>query len=114
MDVSKKILIIDDNEANLFSLKKILEKAELQIHTALSGIDGLRLACKNRYSLILLDIQMPVMDGFETLEKLRETELNTYTPVILISAIFTEDQYKIRGIKTGAVDFIPNLLIQRS
>ncbi len=107
MDVSKKILIIDDNEANLFSLKKILEKAELQIHTALSGIDGLRLACKNRYSLILLDIQMPVMDGFETLEKLRETELNTYTPVILISAIFTEDQYKIRGIKTGAVDFIP-------
>lgn len=107
MEQKKKILIIDDNKANLFSLRKILEKLDLNIHTALSGFEGLELSEKHYYSLVLLDIQMPGMDGFETLKKMRKTAINKFVPVILISAIFTEDQYKLKGIQTGAVDFIP-------
>lgn len=107
MESTRKILIIDDNEANLFSLRKILERLGLVIHTATSGFEGLELSEKNHYSLVLLDIQMPEMDGFETLKKMRDSAKNKLVPVILISAIFTEDQYKIKGIETGAVDFIP-------
>jgi len=107
MESTRKILIIDDNEANLFSLRKILERLGLVIHTASSGFEGLELSEKNHYSLVLLDIQMPKMDGFETLKRMRDIAKNKFVPVILISAIFTEDQYKIKGIQTGAVDFIP-------
>lgn len=107
MGSTRKILIIDDNEANLFSLRKILERLGLVIHTATSGFEGLELSEKNHYSLVLLDIQMPEMDGFETLRRMRDSAKNKLVPVILISAIFTEDQYKIKGIQTGAVDFIP-------
>ena len=107
MASTRKILIIDDNKANLFSLRKILEKLGVIIHTAISGYEGLDLSEKNHYSLVLLDIQMPEMDGFETLRRMRDSAKNRYVPVILISAIFTEDQYKIKGIQTGAVDFIP-------
>lgn len=107
MESTRKILIIDDNEANLFSLRKILERLGTVIHTATSGFEGLELSEKNHYSLVLLDIQMPEMDGFETLKKMRDSAKNKLVPVILISAIFTEDQYKIKGIETGAVDFIP-------
>ncbi|MEA1876922.1 MAG: response regulator [Bacteroidota bacterium] len=107
MGSTRKILIIDDNEANLFSLRKILERLGLVIHTATSGFEGLELSEKNHYSLVLLDIQMPEMDGFETLKRMRDSAKNKLVPVILISAIFTEDQYKIKGIQTGAVDFIP-------
>jgi len=107
MASTRKILIIDDNKANLFSLRKILEKLGIIIHTAISGYEGLDLSEKNHYSLVLLDIQMPEMDGFETLSRMRASAKNKYVPVILISAIFTEDQYKIKGIQTGAVDFIP-------
>ncbi|MBT3244553.1 MAG: response regulator [Bacteroidetes bacterium] len=107
MQELKKVLIIDDNEANLFSLKKILERLNINIHTAISGLVGLKLSEENKYSLILLDIQMPEMDGFETLEKLRQSKINSFSPVILVSAIFTEDQYKLKGILTGAYDLIP-------
>lgn len=107
MESTRKILIIDDNEANLFSLRKILERLGPVIHTATSGFEGLELSEKNHYSLVLLDIQMPEMDGFETLKRMRDSAKNKLVPVILISAIFTEDQYKIKGIETGAVDFIP-------
>lgn len=103
----RKILIIDDNTTNLFSLRKILERLELEVVTALSGFEGLELAEKNQFSLVLLDIQMPEMDGFETLERLRKSPKNLHIPVILVSAIFTEDQYKLKGMQTGAVDFIP-------
>lgn len=103
----KKILIVDDNEANLFSLQKIMEKMGPVIHTAVNGKEALDLFHQFTYSLILLDIQMPGMDGFEVLEKMRSVPVKKYTPVILISAIFTEEQYKLKGILTGAVDFLP-------
>jgi two-component system, sensor histidine kinase len=103
----QRILIVDDNETNLLGFKAILKKIPVEIDTARSGFDALKLAETNTYSLVLLDIQMPEMDGFETLKLLRKLPHNEFTPIILISAIYTEDQYKIKGIQTGAVDFIP-------
>ncbi len=100
-------MIVDDNEANLFSLVKILEKLNYPIHTAKSGFEAIDLTDTNEYSLVLLDIQMPEMDGFQVLEHIRSKLINKYTPVILISAIFTESQYRLKGIQIGAVDFLP-------
>ncbi|MDD4645581.1 MAG: response regulator [Bacteroidales bacterium] len=102
-----RILIVDDNETNLLGLKMILRSIPVEIDLASSGFDAVQLAKNNRYSLVLLDIQMPEMDGFETLKNLRQLSLHEATPVILISAVYTEDQYKIKGMQTGAVDFIP-------
>ncbi len=101
------ILIVDDNETNLYTLRKVLERMEVDIHSALSGKEAIALARKNSYSLALIDIQMPEMDGFETLTRVRALKGNEQMPVVLISAIYTEDQYRIRGMETGAVDFIP-------
>jgi len=107
MEPLKKILIVDDNETNLYSLNKILSRLPVEIDTALSGFAAIDLAKNHHYSLALVDIQMPEMDGFETMRRFRETPGHDLTPIILVSAIYTEDQYKIKGIETGAVDFIP-------
>ncbi|HBB90422.1 MAG TPA: hypothetical protein DC042_01525 [Bacteroidales bacterium] len=107
MEPLKKILIVDDNETNLYSLKKIIGRLPVEIDTAISGFVGIDLANSKHYSLALVDIQMPEMDGFETMKHLRLTPGHEFIPIILVSAIYTEDQYKIRGMETGAVDFIP-------
>jgi signal transduction histidine kinase len=107
MENLKKILIVDDNETNLYSLNKILSRLPVEIDTALSGFAAIDMARNHHYSLALVDIQMPEMDGFETMQRFRETPGHDLTPIILVSAIYTEDQYKIKGIETGAVDFIP-------
>ncbi len=107
MESHKRILIVDDNETNLYSLKKIVGRLPIEIDTAISGFAAIDLAEGKHYSLALVDIQMPEMDGFETMKRLRSTPTHEFIPIILVSAIYTEDQYKIRGIETGAVDFIP-------
>jgi len=102
-----EILLVDDNETNIYSLTKILDRLPVKLLSALSGKEALILAGKHNFTLALVDIQMPDMDGFETLKRLRSTPNHDQLPVILISAIYTEDQYRIKGMATGAVDFIP-------
>lgn len=62
------ILIVDDNQNNIYSLKKLLESKDFQVDTANSGEEALGKALKNNYALIILDVQMPGMDGFEVAE----------------------------------------------
>jgi len=107
MGIPHRILIVDDNATNLLSFKTILSILPVVADTVLSGSDALNLAKSHTYSLVLLDIQMPDMDGFETLTHLRALPGHEFTPIILISAVYTEDQDKLKGIQTGAVDFIP-------
>jgi two-component system, sensor histidine kinase len=107
MGMSRRLLIVDDNQANLLTLKSILDPINVTIDTAISGFDALQMADELSYTLILLDIQMPEMDGFETLTRLRDLPSHRFTPIILISAVYTEDQHKIKGLETGAIDFIP-------
>jgi two-component system, sensor histidine kinase and response regulator len=99
------ILIIDDNPMNLLLTSKILESAGYLTKTAQSGQEGLNMVSEELPSLILLDISMPDMDGYEVCELLKANEKWKNIPVIFLTAnIQTEDV--VKGFKTGGVDYI--------
>ncbi len=106
-----KILIVDDKTANLTALEKVLADLDAEFIRATSGNEALTQTLEHEFALALIDVQMPGMDGFETLSYLRQNKSTLYLPVIFISAIFSDDFYKSKGIKNGAVDFISKPLI---
>ena len=106
-----KILIVDDLLENLISLEAILEDFEIDLVRAFSGEEALKLSLKEDYALAILDVQMPGMNGYETLEIMRQRKKTRYLPVIFVSAIHQSDLNIIKGIETGAVDFIPKPII---
>jgi len=101
-----KILIVDDKEANLLALETLLNEFEVIIVKALSGNEALKQTLNHDFALALIDVQMPEMDGYETLEFLRASKSTKFLPVIFVSAIFSDEFYVIKGIESGAVDFI--------
>ncbi len=105
-DSNANILIVDDRPENLFSLEAILKQPELSIIKAGSGEEALRLILKHDIALILLDVQMPGMDGFETAELIRCNEETQYIPIIFVTAISKEDRHVFKGYDSGAVDYI--------
>jgi len=100
------ILIVDDKPANLLALRKILAKPELNIVEASSGNDALALLLEHDFALILLDVQMPEMDGFETAEIIRGNEETKGIPIIFVTAINKEQKYVFEGYDKGAVDYL--------
>jgi signal transduction histidine kinase len=100
------ILIVDDVEANIIALTNILELHNLPCESASSGEEGLKMILKKKYSLIILDVQMPGMDGFEVAEALAGSNNTKDIPVIFLSAINKQKKYISRGYETGAVDYI--------
>ena len=100
----KKILIVDDYKENVDILVEALID-KYQVYAALNGSDALKLADKVNPDLILLDIMMPVMDGYETIRNLKEKDETKDIPVIFISAL-SEISNKKRGFDLGAVDYI--------
>lgn len=100
------ILIIDDNPENIFSLKKILELHDLEVDTALSGEEGLKKVLKNTYALIILDVQMPGMDGFEVAEAISGYSRAKDTPIIFLSAVSIDKKFIAKGYASGALDYI--------
>lgn len=106
MDSKPKILIVDDLETNLFALRSLLEEMDVEVIQAVSGNDALAATLEHDFALILIDVQMPVMDGFETVSIMRSTKKTELVPVIFVSAIYQDDIYKIKGIESGAVDFL--------
>ena len=100
------ILIVDDKPENIFSLKSILELHSFVIDTALSGEEALKKALKQSYALIILDVQMPGMDGFEVAEILATSKNTKDTPIIFLSALNTEKKFISKGYSTGAIDYI--------
>jgi signal transduction histidine kinase len=110
------ILIVDDKRENIVPLIKILELHNLKADAAESGEDALKMILKKSYSLIIMDVQMPGMDGFEVAEALSGSNRTKDIPVIFLSAISKEKKYISKGYETGAVDYItkpvdPDLLI---
>jgi DNA-binding response OmpR family regulator len=100
------ILIVDDRAENLFSLKSILELHSFPVDTALSGEEALKKSLKNNYSLIILDVQMPGMDGFEVAELLSGNSNTMDIPLIFLSAVNTEKKFITKGYTSGAIDYI--------
>jgi adenylate cyclase len=99
-----KVLIVDDQEANVLLLERMLRGAN---YTSITSTTHPRDVCdlhsENRYDLILLDLQMPGMDGFEVMEGLKQIETDGYLPVLVITA---QPEHKLRALKAGARDFI--------
>ncbi|MEO6314390.1 MAG: response regulator [Chitinophagaceae bacterium] len=100
------ILIVDDRPENIFSLKSILELHSFPVDTAASGEEALKKTLKNSYSLIILDVQMPGMDGFEVAEFLAGNNYTRDIPLIFLSAVNTEKKFITKGYSSGAIDYI--------
>lgn len=100
------ILIVDDKRENIIPLKKILDLHNLESDSAESGEEALKKVLRSEYSLIIMDVQMPGMDGFEVAETLAGSNRAKDIPIIFLSAISKEKKYIFRGYETGAVDYI--------
>ncbi len=100
------ILIVDDKPENIYSLKKLLESKEFNVDTALSGEDALKKVLKNEYALIILDVQMPGMDGFEVAETLSGFNKSKDIPIIFLSAVNTNKQFITKGYASGGIDYV--------
>ena len=100
------ILIVDDTPENLISLKKVLEKHDFEVDTAASGEEALRKVLRNEYVLIILDVQMPGMDGFEVAEAISGYSKAKETAIIFLSAANTETRFITKGYSSGGLDYI--------
>ncbi|MFL9845651.1 hybrid sensor histidine kinase/response regulator [Flavobacterium rhizosphaerae] len=110
------ILIVDDIPANIVALQKTLEIHGIAADAAESGEEALKMILKRNYSLIILDVQMPGMDGFEVAEILAGNNRTKDIPVIFLSAINKQKKFISKGYESGGVDYItkpvdPDLLI---
>ncbi|HAQ65052.1 MAG TPA: hybrid sensor histidine kinase/response regulator [Bacteroidales bacterium] len=106
MNQRSKILIVDDKEQNLITLEAILGDFEVDFIKALSGNEALALSLENDFALAIIDIQMPDMDGYETVKLMRQVKRTRNLPIIYVSAIYKEEFHVVKGIEAGAVDFI--------
>ena len=100
------ILVVDDNRQNVFSLLQLLEMNGFSADAAYSGEEALKKMLKKDYSLVILDVQMPVMDGFELADILSGSQKTKETPIIFLSAVNTDKKFITRGYASGAIDYI--------
>jgi len=101
-----KILLVDDRPENLLALEAILEPLGQILIRADSGPDALRCVLESEFAMILLDVQMPGMNGFEVAEIIKSRERSRTIPIIFLSAISKEDAYVFKGYSMGAVDYV--------
>ena len=101
-----KILIVDDLEENLFAMQQILKSLNAEVYSAKSGDEALSLLLRHHFAIVLLDVQMPGMDGFEMASIMRQSDELKLVPIIFISAISKEQNYVFKGYEKGAVDYI--------
>jgi CheY-like chemotaxis protein len=99
------ILVVDDLPANLHSMKKLLEKLDVNIVLADSGNRALTLLLKDNFRLILLDVNMPIMDGYETAELILQLDELEHMPIIFVTAHDKDHQHTFRE-NTGRIDYI--------
>ncbi|MBF0425197.1 MAG: response regulator [Magnetococcales bacterium] len=101
-----KILVVDDVAANLEAMRLMLASLRVEVIVAGSGQQALSLFLDHTFALILLDVQMPEMDGFEVARMIRGVESEQLTPIIFLTAVHRDELHKITGYQAGAVDYI--------
>src|SRR3954470_6575603 len=99
------ILIVDDRPDKLLAIEAVLEDLGQNIVRAYSGREALRQVLSQEFAVILLDVNMPDMDGFETASLIRQRKSSEHTPIIFITA-FGDEMHAVRGYSLGAVDYI--------
>lgn len=102
-----KLLLVDDLPKNLLALEAILEPLGHTLIKARSGPEALRELLKHEFALILLDVQMPGMDGFELAKIIKARERSKRVPIIFITAVSRDQEHIFEGYSSGAVDYVP-------
>jgi CheY-like chemotaxis protein len=105
-DERPKILIVDDQRANLLALRRLLESHDAEVVEADSGNAALALAVEQDFALALIDVNMPVMDGYEVVELMRGEPRTRTVPVIFLTAAYADETHRLQGYEVGAVDYI--------
>jgi len=101
----KKVLVVEDNETNMYLCSRILKSGGYEVIPATSGEEGIELAIKEKPDLILMDIQLPDMDGLEAVKRIRESETDGKIPIIaLTSYAMTGDKEK--ALSAGCTGYI--------
>jgi PAS domain S-box-containing protein len=101
-----RLLLVDDRPENLLALEAILEPLEAELVRASSGEEALRRLLHDEFAAILLDVQMPGMDGFQTAELIKQRERTRHVPILFLTAISKDAEHVFRGYSTGAVDYL--------
>ncbi len=118
-DQRLKILIVDDNKNNRYTLRNLIEEhIDAEIIEAESGMAALQILLTKPADLILLDVQMPEMDGFETAKMIRMRKQSAHVPIVFLTAAYKSEEFKQKGFSAGAADYLtkpidPPLLISR-
>lgn len=102
-----KILIVDDGMENHRVIERILKKTGAKFYNAMSGQEAIKLTLRHNFTLVLLDVMMPIMDGFETAAILRVNEATKDLPIIFITAADKNNAFELQGYELGAVDYLP-------
>ncbi|HWU91360.1 MAG TPA: response regulator, partial [Kofleriaceae bacterium] len=106
INYGRDILVVDDNQTNLVATEAALAPLGRKLVLAHSGIEALGRLLEQDFALIILDVAMPGMDGFETARLVRSRERNRATPIIFITGLAWQDDAVIRGYELGAFDFL--------
>lgn len=104
--ISAKVLVVDDIEANLLAMRSVLAKVGAEVIEARNGNDALRATLDHDFAVILLDVQMPEMDGYEVADILHSSEKTENTPIIFVTASHGDLIERLKGYGVGAVDYI--------
>ncbi len=105
-ELRPNILIVDDRKENLLATEKVLKNLDAGIFKANSGNEALSLMLRHKFAVVLLDVQMPEMDGFEVAMLMQDHESMRFIPIIFVTAISKEEKYASQAAEIGAVDYI--------
>src|SRR3989442_926952 len=103
---SVKLLLVDDHAENLLALEALLEAPGQELVLARSGAEALRHLLDTDFGVIILDVMMPEMDGFETASLIRQRERSRHTPIIFLTALGRSEEALFKGYDIGAVDYL--------
>lgn len=117
-ETQPRVLIVDDTEANIIALEALLESVDCQVVRAGSGNEALRELLRNEFAVVLLDVQMPEMDGFEVARLARSNPRSRALPIIFVTAMLETTESVFDGYESGAVDVLfkpinPHILINK-
>lgn len=105
-DCEMKVLIVDDSQANLVLMDHLISQENCIVYQAKSGLEAIELVKRHQFALILLDIQMPEINGYETALAIKDLDNGRHVPIIFITAIFQDQDNVKQGYEAGAVDYL--------